>query len=318
MKQAGAVKGKQTESALHRFAAQWEVQSMIWPGILFILVFSYVPMWGIILAFKEYDIFEGVWKSPWVGGKQFRLFFESPDLVMVIRNTIVIALLKLFIIFPAPIVLALMLNEVKHMAFKRIVQTLTYLPHFISWIIVSGLVFSILSVDSGSLNLLLQKLGIIDQGVNWLSFPEYFYGILITSGLWKEIGFSSIIYLAAIVGVNPHLYEAASIDGAGRIRKIFSVTLPTIAPVITIFLILNIGNLLSAGFEDILAMTNNGNNAILRNVSQVIDTYVYTIGLNQQRYSYAIAVGLFKAVINIMLLWGANKLARKVGGSSLW
>ncbi|MFD2745285.1 ABC transporter permease [Paenibacillus yanchengensis] len=300
------------------FFKQWEFQSMILPGILFILVFSYVPMWGVFLAFKEYDIFQGPLKSPWVGFRQFELFFNSPDFLTVLKNTIVISFLKLVIVFPAPIVLALVLNEVRHFRFKRIVQTLTYLPHFLSWIIVAGLAFSILSVDGGSLNILLQKLGWIDQPINWLSIPEYFYTILITAGLWKEIGFSSIVYLAAIAGVNPEMYEAAAIDGAGRIRKIVSITVPTIAPVITIFMILNIGNLLSAGFEDILALTNNGNNAILRNTSQVIDTYVYSMGVNQQRFSFATAVGLFKSVINIGLLWGANSLTRRIGGNSLW
>lgn len=301
-----------------RLAAQWDVQSMIVPGMLCIVLFSYIPMWGIVIAFKEYDLFQGVAGSPWVGLKQFRLFFESPDFAMVMCNTVVIALLKLVFIFPAPIALALLLNEVRHAAYKRLVQTLTYLPHFISWVIVSGLVFSILSVESGSLNLLLGKLGMLKEPVNWLSIPDYFYTILISAGVWKEIGFSSIVYLAAIVGVNLHLYEAASIDGAGRLKQIATVTLPSIAPVVTIFLILHIGNLLSAGFEDILAITNGGKNTILREVSEVLDTYVYNVGVNQQRYSFATAAGLFKSVINVLLLWGANALARRVGGNSLW
>lgn len=303
---------------LVRFAAQWEIQSMIWPGIAFLLLFSYVPMAGVLMAFKEYDIFQGMINSPWVGMRQFKLLADTPDLAMIVRNTLVIALLKLAFIFPAPIVLALMLNEVKRMAFKRVVQTLTYLPHFISWVIVSGLVFSILSMESGSLNIFLQKLGIVDKPVNWLSMPDYFYAILISSGVWKEVGFGSIVYLAAIIGVNPHLYEAASIDGAGRLKQIFTVTLPTIAPVITIFLILHIGNLLNAGFEDILALTNGGKNTVLRSVSEVIDTYVYNAGVNQQRYSFATAAGLFKSLVNIALLWGANALTRRIGGSSLW
>ncbi|MFC5653668.1 ABC transporter permease [Paenibacillus solisilvae] len=318
MNEQGSAARLKPKSTLRRLAAQWEVQSMILPGMIFILLFSYIPMRGILIAFKEYDIFQGVSGSPWVGLRQFRLFFNSPDFAMVMKNTAVIALLKLIFIFPAPIALALMLNEVKQAAFKRLVQTLTYLPHFISWVIVSGLVFSILSVDSGSLNLLLVKLGAVDRPVNWLSIPEYFYSILISAGVWKEIGFSSIVYLAAIVGVNPHLYEAAAIDGAGRLKQIAAVTVPTIAPVIIIFFILHIGNLLSAGFEDILAITNGGKNTILREVSEVLDTYVYNVGVNQQRYSFATAAGLFKSVVNVLLLWGANTLARRVGGSSLW
>ncbi|MDR6879463.1 putative aldouronate transport system permease protein [Bacillus sp. 3255] len=307
-----------SKSLSRRLSAQWQIQSMILPGILLIFLFSYIPMWGISIAFKEYDIFQGVSGSPWVGFKQFQLFFQSPDFLMIMKNTIVIALLKLIFIFPAPIILALMLNEVKHAVYKKTMQTLTYLPHFISWVIVSGLVFSILAVDGGSLNLLLQKLKLVDQPVNWLSLPQYFYTILISAGVWKEIGFSSIVYLAAIVGVNPHLYEAAAMDGASRFKQIYLVTLPSIAPVIIIFFILHIGNLLNAGFEDILAITNGGKNTILREVSEVIDTYVYNVGVNQQRYSFATAAGLFKAVINVLLLWGANSLARRTGGSSLW
>lgn len=291
---------------------------MILPGILFIVVFSYIPMYGITIAFKEFDIFQGISGSPWVGFKQFRLFFESPDFFMIMKNTLVIAVLKLIFIFPAPIILALMLNEIRLAAFKRIVQTLTYLPHFISWVIVSGLLFSILAVDGGSLNIALQKLNLIEQPMNWLSLPKYFYSILISAGVWKEIGFSSIVYLAAITGINPHLYEAAAMDGAGRFKQMVLVTLPSIAPVVTIFLILHIGNLLNAGFEDILAITNSGKNTILRDVSEVIDTYVYNFGVNQQRYSFATAAGLFKSIINVLLLWGANSIARRISGSSLW
>lgn len=318
MKQPYPLPNARSKSPFRRLAGQWEVHTMIVPGMIFIVLFSYVPMWGILLAFKEYDIFQGLAGSPWVGLKQFRLFFLSPDFVMIMRNTIVIALLKLLVIFPAPIVLALMLNEVRHAAYKRIIQTLTYLPNFISWVIVSGLVFSILSVESGSLNIALQKLGLIEKPVNWLVIPEYFYAILISAGIWKDIGFGSIVYLAAIVGVNPHLYEAAAIDGAGRFKQMYTVTMPSIAPVITIFLILHIGNLLNAGFEDILALTNNGKNVILREVSEVIDTYVYNVGVNQQRYSFAIAAGVIKSVVNVGLLWGANWLTRRAGGSSLW
>ncbi|WP_183581416.1 ABC transporter permease [Paenibacillus rhizosphaerae] len=315
---ASGEKKKRSKGILRRLAGQWQVQSMILPGILFIVVFSYIPMYGITIAFKEFDIFQGISGSPWVGFKQFRLFFESPDFVMIMKNTLVIAVLKLIFIFPAPIILALMLNEVRLAAFKRIVQTLTYLPHFISWVIVSGLLFSILAVESGSLNIALQKLNLIEQPTNWLSVPKYFYSILISAGIWKEIGFSSIVYLAAITGINPHLYEAAAMDGAGRFKQMVLVTLPSIAPVVTIFLILHIGNLLNAGFEDILAITNSGKNTILRDVSEVIDTYVYNFGVNQQRYSFATAAGLFKSIINVLLLWGANSIARRMSGSSLW
>jgi putative aldouronate transport system permease protein len=297
-----------------RFLRQWDLQLMVVPGILFIFVFSYIPMYGTLMAFQNYNIFKGFLHSPWVGFKHFEMFFHSPDYWKVMRNTLVISGLKLVIGFPAPILLALMLNEVRKMAFKRVVQTVTYLPHFISWVIVAGFTMSLLSTDNGSFNLLLQTLNMIDEPVNWLSSSQYFWTILISSNVWKDIGFASIIYLAAIAGVNPDMYEAASIDGASRFKQMFLITLPSILPVIIIFMILAIGNLLNAGFEDILLLAAN---PALRDVSDVLDTYVYRVGIQNSRFSYATAVGLYKAVISIALLTAANQLARR-SGNSLW
>jgi putative aldouronate transport system permease protein len=301
-------------SGFGRFLRQWDIQLMALPAMLFIFVFSYIPMYGVLTAFQDYSIFKGFLGSPWVGFKHFEMFFNAPVFWDVMRNTIVISLLKLIIGFPAPIILALMLNEVRNRTYKRVIQTISYLPHFLSWVIVSGFALSLLSTDNGSLNILLQKLHFIDEPINFLSMPEYFWGILVTTGVWKEIGFASIVYLAAIAGVDPHLYEAASMDGASRFRQIFTITLPSIMPVITVFSILAIGNLLSAGFEDILLL---GSNPVLRDVSDVIDTYVYRIGIENSRFSYATAAGTFKAVISVGLLAGANYLARK-SGNSLW
>ncbi|MBP3965078.1 ABC transporter permease subunit [Paenibacillus lignilyticus] len=305
------------ESLWKRFRGQWDIQLMIIPGLVLVFVFSYIPMYGIIIAFQDYNIFKGAFQSDWVGIKHFRMFFESPDFWKIMRNTIVISLLKLLFSFPAPIALALMLNEVGRAYFKRVMQTISYLPHFLSWVIVSGFVISMLSTENGSINMLLEKLGLIDEPVNWMTKPEYFWSILIASNVWKEIGFASIVYLAAIAGIDPHLYESAAMDGAGRIRQMISITIPSIMPVILIFLILAIGNLMSAGFEDILMLTNNGSNAILLDVGEVIDTYVFRMGLQNERYSFAAAVGLFKAVFSVGLLVGANMLARRAG-HSLW
>lgn len=291
---------------------------MILPSLAFIIIFSYIPMWYVMIAFKEYNLFAGFKASPWVGFDHFRIFFDSPEFWNIMRNTLAISLLKLLIAFPAPIILALMLNEVRNMAFKRIVQTITYIPHFISWVVVSGLVFSMLSVDNGTVNDILMKLSLIDEPINWLSVPEYFWGILVTTGVWKEIGFGSIVYLAAIAGIDPSLYEAAAIDGASRWKQIWKVTLPSISPVIIIFLILGIGNILNAGFEDILLLTKNGSNGIVMPYAEVIDTYVYQMGIINQRYSYAAAAGLFKSVISIVLLFVANGIARRLGKASLW
>lgn len=292
---------------------QWDLQLMVIPALIFIFIFSYVPMYGIVIAFKDYDIFQGLNASPWVGLDNFKEFLHAEEFRTVMRNTLAISFLKLVIGFPAPILLALMLNEVRIPIFKRLVQTISYLPHFLSWVIVSGFVLTMLSSDYGSLNIALEKLRLIDEPVNWLTIPNYFWGILIATGLWKGIGFGSIVYLAAISGVNPDLYEAADIDGAGRLRKIFSITLPCILPVVSIFLILAIGDLLSAGFEDILLLQND----IVRDVSDVLDTYVYRIGIKNSLFSYAAAVGLFKAIISVILLTFANALARR-SGNSLW
>nr|WP_240628546.1 ABC transporter permease subunit [Bacillus salacetis] len=304
-------KGKDLKKS---FMNQWQIQSMVWPGIILVFVFAYIPMYGILMAFQDYNIFKGIFDSEWVGMKHFVMFFESPEFFTVMRNTVVISLLKLLIGFPAPIILALMLNEVRNQLFKRSIQTVSYLPHFLSWVIVAGFVGSILSTDNGSLNILLKELNIIDEPINFLSIPEYFWTIIVATGVWKEIGFGSIVYLAAIAGVNPQLYEAAAIDGAGRLKQIFLITIPSIMPVILIFFILAIGNLLSAGFEDLLLL---GSNPILRDVSDVIDTYVYRVGILNNRFSYATAVGLFKAIISVGLLVIANRFSRRMG-TSLW
>jgi putative aldouronate transport system permease protein len=303
-----------TKNVFFRFVKQMDIQMMVLPALLLIIVFSYIPMYGVLMAFQDYSIFKGFFASEWVGLKHFDMFFNSPEFFEVMRNTIIISLLKFFIGFPAPIALALMLNEVKNMMFKRLVQTVSYLPHFMSWVIVAGLIMSMLSTDNGSVNILLEKMNFIDEPINFLSLPELFWSILVSTGVWKEIGFGSIVYLAAIASIDPSMYEAASMDGASKFKQIFLITLPSIMPVVLIFMILAIGNLLNAGFEDILLLAVN---PVLRDVSDVIDTYVYRVGIQSSRYSYATAVGLFKAVISVGLLTMANYLARRAG-SSLW
>ncbi|GAA0382132.1 ABC transporter permease [Paenibacillus motobuensis] len=306
-------KGK-FKAGLVRFYKQLDLQLMVIPALILIFIFSYIPMYGIMIAFQDYKIGHSFSSSPWVGMKHFSYFFNSPEFGNVMRNTIVISLLKFLIGFPAPIFLALILNEVRKMAFKRVVQTITYLPHFMSWVILGGLVGSMLAVDGGSINMLLEKLNLIDKPITFLSLPEYFWGILVTTNVWKEIGFGSIVYLAAIAGVDPHTYEAASIDGASRFKQIYKITLPSIMPVISIFMILAIGSLLSAGFEDILILAAD---PALRDVSDVLDTYVVRVGIDNYRYSYATAVGVFKAVVSVGLLTMANFVARR-SGNSLW
>ncbi|MBR7795707.1 MAG: ABC transporter permease [Bacillota bacterium] len=305
---------KGNQRLVTRYFRQFDLQMMVIPGLLFIFIFNYIPMYGVLMAFQDYNIFEGMAGSEWVGFKHFERFFEDPRFLEIMRNTIVLSVLKILICFPAPIILALMLNEVRHMMFKRAVQTITYLPHFLSWVIVAGFATSILATDNGSLNMALEKINLIDKPINFLSIPEYFWTIIISTNLWKSIGFASIVYLAAVAGVDQQLYEAASLDGASKWKQIFLITIPSIMPVIVIFFILEIGNLLNAGFEDLLLL---GSNPVLREVSDVIDTYVYRVGISDGLYSYAAAIGLFKAVISVGLLTLANQLARK-SGNSLW
>lgn len=305
---------KKNNTLAKRYFRQFDLQLMVIPGLLFILIFNYVPMYGVLMAFQDYNIFEGMAGSEWVGLKHFERFFNDPHFLEIMRNTLVLSSLKILIGFPAPIILALMLNEVRHMMFKRTVQTITYLPHFLSWVIVAGFATSILATDNGSLNIVLEKINLIDEPISFLSIPEYFWSIIIGTNLWKSIGFASIVYIAAISGVDPQLYEAASLDGASKFKQMFLITIPSIMPIIVIFFILEIGNLLNAGFEDLLLL---GSNPVLREVSEVIDTYVYRVGISNGLYSYATAIGLFKAVISVGLLTLANQIARR-SDNSLW
>ena len=301
-----------------QFTEQFQLQSMVLPGIALIIIFCYIPMWGVLMSFQKFNITAGFWSSPWVGMSNFVEFVNSRDFSMVMRNTLVISGLKLLIGFPAPIILALLLNEVRFPMIKRGIQTITYLPYFLSWVVVSGMLFTLLSSDGGSVNMMLLGLGIISEPINFMNRQSLFWPILIVANIWKDVGFSAIIYIAAITGVSPEYYEAAELDGAGKLRKIWNITLPCIAPQIIILLILSISGILDAGFDDIYLLTNNMKNGILIPVAEVIETHVYRMGVLSQRYSYATAVGLFKSVISVVLLVGANALSRKITDSSLW
>ena len=305
-------------SLFKRMLKQWDLQVMAIPPMILVIIFCYVPMWGILMAFKNFDIFSGFAKSPWVGLMHFRMLFNAPEFPVIMRNTLSISLLKLALGFPAPILLALMLNEVKNDKFKRTVQTITYMPHFISWVVVAGFVFTIYGTSDGIINSVLSSMNLIDRPIEWLTSPNKFWGILVSTGIWKDVGFGAIIYLAAIAGIDPSLYEAAEVDGATKLQKIFKITLPSIAPVVTILLILAIGSILNSGFEDILLLTSNGTNPALMGVATNLDIYVYQQGIQNMRYSYATAAGLFKSVINVIMLTIANYTAKKINDSSLW
>jgi len=297
-----------------RFKSQFALQTMVWPGILFLLLFAYVPMYGILIAFKEYDLFLGVKDSPWVGFMHFREFLNDPNFLNVLRNTLAINLLGLALGFPAPIIFALFLNELNKKRFKRFVQTISYLPHFVSWVIFGGLVLTVLSPSNGILNLLLMSLHIIDEPINYIAKPNLFWIIMVSAEILKGIGWGAIIYIAAIAGVDQEMYDAAKIDGAGRFQRMWYVTLPAIMGTVVIMLIFAISSLLNTGFEQIMVMQNPLN----LDVSETIDTYVYKVGLRQMRYSYSTAVGLAKSVVALILLIAANYISRKVTDNSLF
>lgn len=307
-----------SDSFLKRFAGQWDLQIMAIPPMLLVILFAYIPMWGILFAFKDYSIFKGFLASPWAGFKHFQMLFNAPEFPVVMRNTLAISFLKFLCGFPAPIILALMLNEVRSQLFKRSVQTITYLPHFVSWVVVSGLVFNLFASGHGLVNDILVSLNIIKDPVDWLLTPKYFWGILVSTGIWKDAGFGAIIYLAAIAGVDLNMYEAAEIDGANRFQKIIHITLPAISNVVVVLMILQVGNILNAGFEDIFLLTNNTRNFMLLDVANTIDIYVYREGIQNMRYSYGTAAGLFKGVLNVALLMSANYMARRFGRASLY
>jgi putative aldouronate transport system permease protein len=290
----------------------WDLYLMLIPGLVFLAIFKYTPMYGIIIAFKDFNIFDGMRASPWVGLDNFERLIDSPEFARVFRNTLIISIYKIVFLFPIPIILAILLNELKNMIFKRSVQTIIYLPHFLSWVIVSGLFIDLLSTNGGLVNKLIVHFG--GEPIAFFMDTRVFRSLLVTSAGWKESGWNTIIYLAAITAIDPQLYEAAKIDGAGRFRQIWHITLPGMTPVIALMLILRLGNILEAGTEQILVMYN----AIVYSVADVIGTFVYRIGLGQQDYSFTTAVGLFDSVVGFILIITGNYLSRKFLKRSIW
>lgn len=285
---------------------------MLIPVVIFFAVFSYYPLYGILIAFKDYSISKGILGSPWAGLRYFRQFFLSPYFGRLLRNTVLISVYSLLWGFPVPIIFALLLNEFKDGKFKRLIQTVSYLPHFISLVVICGILIDIFSPQGGVVNALLYSL--TGKRINFFGEPEWFRAMYVGSGVWQEFGWNSIIYLAAITGINPDLYEAARIDGAGRLRQIWHVTLPGIKPTILTLLILNLGNIMSVGYEKIILLYS----PTTYETADVISTYVYRTGLLSQQYSYAGAVGLFNSVINIAILVLCNFVGKKLFGVGIW
>jgi len=309
------------KSFWQRLKEERYLQIMAWLGIIWMVVFNYAPMYGLLIAFKKnYKITTPLFsmaflKSEWAaehGFHHFITFMKDPEFFNIIKNTLGISVLKLLISFPLPIIFALLLNEVRSPKFKKFVQTVSYLPHFLSWVVLGGILTTWLS-ETGFFNDILIKLHIIDQGKTYLAYPQYFWPIAVISDVWKEMGWSAIIYLAAISGIDQEMYEAAKVDGAGRLRQIWSITLPSISGTIAVLFILAVGGLLNSNFDQILVLYNPLN----AERSNVIDMYTYTTAMRSMRFSYASAIGLFKSVFAFLLLFMADKVTKKLNGTSL-
>jgi len=282
------------------------------PGLLYFIIFKYVPIGGLIIAFQDYSPYFGILKSEWVGLEHFERFFSNDDFGMLLRNTMMISLMNIVFFFPLPILLSLMLNELRSMAYKRIVQTVVYIPHFLSWVLISGLTYLMLSQSEGLINKIIHEFG--GERIGFLTDPDMFWGLLTVQVMWKEAGWGTIIFLAAIAGVDPQLYEAAVVDGAGRFRKMWHITLPAIRNVIVILFILRLGSVMDVGFEQVYLMMNGA----VSDVADVFDTYVYRNGVQQGQFSYSTAIGLFKSIVGIVLVVAANKLAKRFGEEGVY
>lgn len=282
------------------------------PGLLFFLLFKYVPMWGIVIAFQNYSPFAGISGSEWVGFEHFQRFFSNPEFMVLFRNTMAINLMSLILFFPLPIVLSLMLNEVRSAIYKRLVQSIVYMPHFLSWVIISGLTFLLFAKGEGLVNKCLEVLGA--ERIDFLTNTNLFWIMLTFQSIWKECGWGTILFLAAMASIDPGVYEAARIDGASRIRQMWHITLPAIRSVIVVLLILRLGHMMDVGFEQVFLMYNGA----VSEVAEVFDTYVYRLGIQQGQFSYSTAAGLFKSIVGLTLVVVSNWLAKKMGEEGVY
>ena len=296
----------------NHFRREWQIYVLLAPTIIWFLVFLYKPMYGLQIAFKDYSIFLGIEGSPWIGFEHFQTLFTSEQFVRAVWNTIKISALTLLFGFPAPIILALMFNEVLNQAYKRTTQTMVYLPHFVSTVIIAGIVITAFSPSAGIVNTVLSWLGI--EPAYFLTKPEWFRPIFIGTGIWQEAGFQSIVFLAAIAGVNPSLYESAVIDGASRLQMMFKITIPSIMPTIIIMLIIRIGNLMEVSFELIILLYQPATYS----TADVVNTFIYRQGLQGGQYDMAAAAGLFNAVVAFVLVLTANAISKRFSKTSLW
>lgn len=300
------------KSFFHSVKVNKALLLMLIPGLIYYIVFCYFPMYGLTISFKDYRILDGIGASPWAGLKYYKMALSNSEFWRVFKNTLVISGLKLLINFPMPIIFALLLNEVRAVKFKKVVQTISYLPHFLSWVVLAGVAQTILSPSTGPINSILVSTGM--KPIYFLADKDWFRPILVILSLWKEIGWNSIIYLAALSSVDTELYEAAMLDGANRFKQTIHITLPSIANVIVIMLIFAVGGIVNDDFDQVFNLYNPA----VYSVGDVLSTYVYRVGLEGMQYSYSTAIGLFKNIIAFILIIGTNYLSGKFSDYGLW
>lgn len=311
-KESGAIKKGKWSVARRAIIRDRQLYLLATPAIMFFLLFKYVPMWGVLIAFQKYSPFLGFLKSKWVGLEHFARFFSHDDFWMLLRNTLAINMLSLVLFFPLPIVLSLLLNELRGKYLKRTIQSIIYLPHFLSWVIIAGITFLLLGYQEGIVNKLLEYFGM--GRIEFLTDPNKFWLLLTAQSIWKEAGWGTVIFLAAIASVDPQLYESARMDGAGRLHQMWHITLPAIRSVIVILLILRIGHMMDVGFEQVYLMMNGA----VSDVADVFDTYVYRSGIQQGQFSYSTAIGLFKSIVGLLLVVSSNWLSKKFGDEGIY
>lgn len=297
-----------------KWSQSWELYLFLVPAVAYLVLFAYGPMLGIQIAFKDYRPFRGIWGSAWVGLKHFTRFFTMNSFWPMLKNTLTLSIYSLLVGFPLPILLALLLNTSPHPRFKKAVQTVTYAPHFISLVIIVGMLRVFLSPNNGLVGNALRSLGLLDGSLMLLTSPSAFKHLYVWSGVWQGMGWSSIIYLGALTGVDPALHESALIDGANKLQRIVYIDLPSIVPTVVVLLILNCGSIMNVGFEKVFLMQN----ALNISASETINTFIYKMGIQQTQYSFSTAVGLFNSVINFAILIAANAFANMLGESALW
>ena len=300
------------EQSLARAKRMYLNYIMLIPPVVGLIIFHYAPIYGVLIAFKDFNFRLGILRSPWNDFEHFKIIFMDPFFVRVLRNTIIISVYRIIFGFPAPIILALLLNEIRLTTYKKVLQTVSYLPHFVSWVVLSGILMEVLSPQRGPVAAIFNLVGL--EPIHWLSHAPTFRGLLVVTGIWQGIGWGAIVYLAALSSIDPALYETAAIDGANRFQQAVHITVPSLIPIITILFILSLGGILNAGFEQIFNLYN----ALVYEVADVIDTYIYRSGIQGTRWGFSAAMGLFKNLVGLVLIVAANAFIKRFSEYGIW